>query len=201
MLSETWKEQYDRMHRSFALLNQKDQLRDVMEARDVLYHFCSDAFHLRDWIAASIGTDENSTKAIARQIDGEVILPSPELSACCDIANGYKHHVLHRRSYVTGTNQGYAEVVTQAITIATTIIVEDLASGTADVLHPDGSLETDVPLESESLAAASGAGWVQDTFDIDINGQKHDAHDVATKAVAAWDQWLQGDSSIAAQLR
>lgn len=157
MLNETWKEQYDRMKRSFALFNQKDesfQGRGVMEARDVLYHFCSDAFHLRDWIAASVGTDENSTKVIARQIDSEVILPSPELSACCDIANGFKHHVLHRRSYVTRTNQGHAEVVSQALSIATTIIVEDLASGTADVLHPDGTFESNVPLESESLAAA-----------------------------------------------
>jgi hypothetical protein len=204
MLNETWKEQYDRMQRSFALFNHKDesfQTRDVMEARDILYHFCSDAFHLRDWIAASVGADESSTKAVARQIGIEVILPSPELSACCDIANGFKHHVLHRRSYVTGTNQGHAEVVSQAISIATTIILEDLASGTADVLHPDGTIET-VPLESESLAAAEReAGWVQDTFTIDINGQEHDAHDVATKAVAAWDQWLQGNSSIATQLR
>jgi hypothetical protein len=202
MLNETWKEQYNRMQRSFAVLNQKNQERGVMEARDVLYHFCSDAFHLRDWIAASIGTDEATTKAFAQQLANEVIFPSPELSACCDIANGFKHHVLHRRSYVTRTNQGHAKVIEQAISIYTKVIIEDPVSRTADILHTDGTLETNVPLDSEAFAAAtSEAGWVQDTFTIDINGQERDAHDVATKAVAAWDQWIQGTSPIAAQLR
>jgi hypothetical protein len=141
------------------------KLRIPSYPRHRLYAVAHDIWTVSGSRAASVGTDENSTKVIARQIDSEVILPSPELSACCDIANGFKHHVLHRRSYVTRTNQGHAEVVSQALSIATTIIVEDLASGTADVLHPDGTFESNVPLESESLAAAEReAGWVQDTF-------------------------------------
>jgi hypothetical protein len=77
MLNETWKEQYDRMQRSFALLKQigerNAQPQDLIPARDVLYHFCCDAFHLRDWIAATLGTDEKSTRTPAKQIDNEVI--------------------------------------------------------------------------------------------------------------------------------
>lgn len=186
MLNETWKEQYDRMQRSFARLNQKDQFCDMMDARDVLYHFCSDAFHLRDWIAADLGIGEASTNTIAYQINKEAIWPSLELSACCDIANGFKHHVVHRRSYVTGTKQGHAKDIGQALSIYTAIIVAGPASGTATVIHTDGTVETNVPLGSESLAAAEReAGWVQDTFTIDINDQERDAHDVAAKAVAA----------------
>lgn len=202
MLKETWKEQYERMQRSYALLNQKDQFRDAMAARDVLYHFCSDAFHLRDWIAATLGTNKATIEAFARRLDNEVILPSPELSACCDIAIGFKHYVLHRKSFVTGTHQGHAKVVSQAISLYTTIIVENTGLGTADILHPDGTFEAGVPLGSEALAAAeSNPGWVQDTFTIDISGQERDAHDIATKAVAAWDQWLDGPSPMAAMLR
>jgi hypothetical protein len=206
MLNETWTEQYDRMQRSFELLKQIGEQslhpQDMLWAPDVLYHFCSDALHLRDWIAATLGTDENSTKALAQQITDEVIQRSPELSACCDIANGFKHLVLHRRSYVTGMNQGHAKVVSREINFATMIRIEDEASGTATVVHPDGTIETDVPLEPEwSPPADSDVGWIQDIFKIDINGQEHDAQDVATKAVAAWDQWLRGGSSLAAQLR
>lgn len=202
MLNETWKEQYDRMQRSFALLNQKNELRESVVARDILFHFCSDAFHLRDWIAATLGTDEATTAAFTKAISDEAIKPSPELSACCDIANGFKHFALHRKSYVTGTTQGHAEVTGQALSIYTTIIAENPTSGTANILYYDGTYEEDVPIGSEKYAAAmDDPGYFQNTFTIDINGQEHDAHDVATKAVAAWDQWLQGTSAVAALLR
>jgi hypothetical protein len=66
MLNETWKDQYERMKRSFALFKQVDEPtllpQDVIPGRDVLHHFCCDAFHLRDWIAATIGTDASHTK-------------------------------------------------------------------------------------------------------------------------------------------
>ena len=201
------------MQRSFGLLKQiggrNTQPQDVIPPRDVLYHFCSDAFHLRDWIAATVGTDESTTKALARQIDNEVVLLSPELSACCDVANGFKHLVLHRRSYVTGANQGHAEVVSHDVGIGVPPLrIEVRAFATAIVIHPDGTIDADPPPEPEPEpepptvpASASDAGWVQDTFKIEINGQQHDARDVATKAVAAWDQWLAGTSPIATQLR
>jgi hypothetical protein len=207
VLSETWKEQYDRMQRSFALLQQigenNAQLPALITATDVLYHFCADAYHLRDWIAATIGTDKASTEAAAKRIDTEAIEPSLELRACCDIANGFKHLVLHRKSYVTKTKQGHAKVVCHEISIYTTIRIEDYASGTATVLHPDGTLETDVPLEllPEPGSPEFHDGWVTDTFKIDINEQEYDARDVAVKAVAAWDLWLNGSSTLAAQLR
>lgn len=202
MLNETWKEQYDRMQRSFARLNLKNQHRDIIESRDILYHFCCDAFHLRDWIAATLGTDEATTKANTKQINQELIKASPELSACCDIANGFKHYVLHHKSYVTGAKLGHAQVVGEALTISMPMIIEHPDSGTADIAHEDGTWEFNVPLGSEKIAAAAReASWSLDTFEIDINGHKHDAHQVAAKAVAAWDQWLSGPSTIAAQLR
>lgn len=60
MLGETWEDQYRRMRRSFAQLQQvADQnthhpdAQQPEVARDTLYHFCSDALNLRDWIQNS----------------------------------------------------------------------------------------------------------------------------------------------------
>jgi hypothetical protein len=64
MLAETWIDQYKRLHRSFALLQRvadqntdDDRLQQSDVARDVLYHFCCDAFHLKDWILNSDSAD------------------------------------------------------------------------------------------------------------------------------------------------
>jgi hypothetical protein len=72
MLKETWKEQYDRMQRSHELLEllgeQTMQPQDMLVGTDVLYHFCSDAFHLRDWIAATLGTDKKVRKHLRNRL-------------------------------------------------------------------------------------------------------------------------------------
>lgn len=220
MLHETWRDQYDRMQRSHELLKQIGQPtlmpQEVIPARDVLYHFCSDAFHLRDWIADALGTDDPSRRAIAQQLDNDVIFPSPELSACCDVANGSKHSTLTRRSYVTRTTQGHAEVVSQNVTIGVPPIVTHVPPvivAEAVVLTSTGERVESISADSvaaEEVAASpppvapatssGGGGYYQDTFTIDINGQQHDAQDVAVKAVAAWDQWINGPSALAAQL-
>lgn len=211
MLNETWRDQLARMHRSHALLKEigerNAQPQNVLPPRDVLYHFCCDAFHLRDWIAATLGgTNNGKTRQYVTEIDNEVIRPSPELSACRDVANGFKHLELDGRSYLTNTNQGHAEVVSHNIGIGVPSEAITVTSSASVVLtHADGTTEVDDPVEPvpppAPPPAGRDAGWVQDTFEIDILGQLHDAQDVATKAVAAWDQWLNGNSPLATQLR
>lgn len=212
MLHETWRDQYERLQRSFELLKQVGEPlmpQEVIPARDVLFHFCCDVLHLRDWITADLGTDACRGK-VAQQLNGDVIYPSPELSACCDVANGSKHLTLTQRSYVTRTTQGHAEVVSHGVTIGVPAMVyvvpEIVAKGV--VLTGTGEPVESVPAEAEEVASprvptpavsSAGGGYYQDSFTIDINGQPYDAVDVATKAVAAWDQWLEG-SLLAAQL-
>ncbi len=213
MLHETWRDQYDRLQRSFELFKQVGEPtlmpQEVIPARDVLFHFCCDAFHLRDWIAADLSTDACRAK-VTQQLNDDVIFPSPELSACCDVANGSKHLTLTQPSYVTRTTQGHAEVVSHGITIgvAAAVVVLPKVVANAIVLtgtgEPVESVDAD-PAEAEEVAppvpapATSSGGYYQDSFTIDINGQPHDAQDVAVKAMAAWDQWLTG-SPLAAQL-
>lgn len=209
MLKETWKDQYERMHRSHALVQeigeQNAQPQTVIPPLDVLYHFCCDVFHLRDWIAATLGgADKGKTERLTAKITKQAIRPSLELRACCDVANGSKHLELHGNSYVTNSTAGYAKVVSQDISIGAPQASAILAAiaPTVAITHADGTTEA-IPPAPEPPAApppARGTSWVQYAFKIDINGQHHDAQNVATKAVAAWEQWLKGNSSIAKQL-
>jgi hypothetical protein len=87
-ISTGWREQYDRMHRSYELLlavsrGEHPDARSSDSARDALYHFFQDAYHLRDWIATT-------TPAIGGQIE-ERIHASKPLCLCADLCNGTKH--------------------------------------------------------------------------------------------------------------
>jgi hypothetical protein len=95
MLNETWGDQYDRMIQSFELLTRIGDPtavpQDLLSPREVVYRFCCDAFHLRDYITADLTDDTTSRKQLEQQLDTDVIIPSEELSACRDVANGSKH--------------------------------------------------------------------------------------------------------------
>jgi hypothetical protein len=118
MLRETWEDQYRRLQRSYALLrrvadqNTRDEeLQQSDNARDVLYHFCCDALHLRDWVRASglsqaIRDDVWNLFSVA----GQPATASLALAACADIANASKHLVLTKRPYTPG---GHATVTDQ----------------------------------------------------------------------------------------
>lgn len=170
------------------------------------YRFCSHTLNLCDYLAAHLGgTHQNLIDAARKQLGNAVIKPSQELSACCDVANGAKHLVLHRKSYVTGTTQGHAKVVSHNIDIGVpTIKIAVLTEATATVIHPDGSTDADDPVAPRPISVpapdteAEGAddGYAVDTFDIEINGQRHDARDVGAKAVAAWDTWLKAQGML-----
>ena len=57
MLDESWADQYRRLQRQHALLKktadsygEREQIHESEYGRDILFHFCCDAFHLKDWI-------------------------------------------------------------------------------------------------------------------------------------------------------
>jgi hypothetical protein len=120
MLSETWEDQYRRLQRQHGLLKRTadssieydELLHDQAHARDILYHFCCDAFHLRDWISTStslaqnIRTDVRNLFGVRNNAPGA----STALAACADIANASKHLVLTSPPYTHGK---HAEIVGQ----------------------------------------------------------------------------------------
>jgi hypothetical protein len=86
-----------------------DEIRQMERARDILFHFCSDAFHLRDWIISSISDEsvETAVRKLFRDKDNPTNA-STALAASADIANGFKHRELDHPSYTPG---GYATVL------------------------------------------------------------------------------------------
>jgi hypothetical protein len=120
VLGETWQDQYKRMQRSYVLLHRAadqnvvdPEIQDEDAARDVLYHFCCDAFHLRDWIQSSMNVDPAVSDDV-RHLFRSTANPqrvSTALAACADIANGSKHLTLNNPPYTSG---GYAKVTSQS---------------------------------------------------------------------------------------
>jgi hypothetical protein len=81
-----WREQYDRMLRSYFLLTTVAagrQWASSDEARDAVVHFFQDAYHLKDWIKHDPGV---TTSDVERLVTG-----SQPLRLCADLCNGTKH--------------------------------------------------------------------------------------------------------------
>lgn len=167
MLRETWEDQYRRMHRQYDLLkrtadqNKFEEIHEMNRARDILYHFCCDAFHLKDWILNANGLPQSIEGAVRAFLPkGHPNPPSLALAMCADIANGFKHGALtHPNCYTPG---GPAEVVehTQGARLPATLPFHFTAN------H----------WKIRARASASG--------------NEHYALDVAKDAVDAWDAWL-----------
>jgi hypothetical protein len=163
VLGETWRDQYKRLQRSYALLqrvaDQNDYDEEIQQpdaARDILYHFCSDVLNLRDWIKHSSGLPSTVTSTVGQLFNpaGHPNVASDALAACADIANGSKHLVLNR----SATPGGPAEIVD----------------------HTQGArFPMSFPFHFEA-----------NHWTIDIGGVEHDAHDLAAQAIADWDVWL-----------
>lgn len=168
MLNENWQDQHARLSRSHrrlqdALAKRAEPEGINYEPLDVLYHFCCDAFHLRDWIRADLPQHENDLQTLFQS--------STALSACADIANGSKHLKLTGTPHTPG---GHA-VVAQKGTVIT--------PGPAHLYLLSGDTPPPEPTEE--------VGTTQTTFKIDAgqNGT-FDALELASQAVNDWDNWL-----------
>jgi hypothetical protein len=97
MLGETWEDQYRRMKRSYALVKNDVSQKDI--GLDVLYHFCSDVLHLRDWINKSDLIQETARREVWLLIsDNKRKGTSWAIQACADVANAAKHFELAERA-------------------------------------------------------------------------------------------------------
>jgi hypothetical protein len=99
-LHEGWRDQYERMLRSRARLAEAAGPSSIGsdEARDRLYHFFQDAYHLKDWIINDLGwytmngKKRELTKA-GRALE-QHITATWALALCADLCNGTKHLIL-----------------------------------------------------------------------------------------------------------
>jgi hypothetical protein len=81
-----WQEQYGRMMRSHARLSDIAEGRvsaSSDDARDALFHFFQDAYHLKEWI-------KNDPTVTTSDVE-EWIEDTEPLRLCADLCNGTKH--------------------------------------------------------------------------------------------------------------
>lgn len=86
MILSGWREQYDRLHRSHKRLSAiagGQVAGSSDEARDALFHFFQDAYHLKDWI-------KNDPAVTTSDVE-HYIKTREVLRLCADLCNGTKH--------------------------------------------------------------------------------------------------------------
>jgi len=135
------------------------------EARDALFHFFQDAYHLKDWLK----NDPNQLK-VGNQAIEDAVKPSgsAELALAADVCNGTKHFRL--RSTKTGDLS--TAVTTQSVDV-----------------RPQ-TIQAHVSPSGVAIKKPSGEGYVVHTWTVESNQKIYDAEDLAGKVLAAWDAWL-----------
>jgi len=87
MLLEGWRDQFDRMKRSHAALQRVNAGSEdgSTAARDVLYHFVQDAWHLKDWL-----NSDPAASAVKADVD-RFVESTDALRDCQALCNATKH--------------------------------------------------------------------------------------------------------------
>jgi hypothetical protein len=174
-LSEGWRDQFERMLRGRTRLATAAGPSAIGsdEARDILYHFFQDAYHLKEWIKNSPTNDPRIAKAGAVVEDlFDPVSGLPHMQVTAEVCNGIKH-LVSTYPAMTGdkttaiTNQDVA--VTPMTVYATTWV------------FPGSPAKPASPLATTS----AGHRWT-----ITSKGQKRNAVDLADDVVAEWEKWL-----------
>ncbi|MGS2643955.1 hypothetical protein [Streptosporangium sp. LJ11] len=174
--SEGWRDQYQRMLRSHQRLLEAvgPGFMGSAEARDRLYHFFQDAYHLKDWIKND-GSDPTvlttSIRSTVESIFGK-LAGTPLLQLAADLCNGVEHLTLTTAK--TG-DETTAFTRQDAYVTLETIEIKVYAGG--------------APTRSEPKPARSGSTGEHRWF-VTSNGQTYDAVDLANEVVAEWEKWL-----------
>lgn len=93
--SEGWRDQYERMLRSHQKLVEAARSSSLGsdEARDRLYHFFQDAYHLKDWVKNDDSDPTVLTPTIRNTVESifDKVTGIPTLQRAADLCNGVKH--------------------------------------------------------------------------------------------------------------
>ncbi|MFD1940581.1 hypothetical protein ACFSKW_54920 [Nonomuraea mangrovi] len=171
-----WREQYDRMLRShkrlISLASGSSASSD--EAKDALFHFFQDAFHLRDWLYHD--TDPGLRSKVAQDelkySAHSIIKTNPILQLCADLCNGTKHLQLDRAE----TGDMATGFATQSVRVQppTLTLAASIPGATAQPANP--------------AAQQQAVGFHH--WSVESNQQTWDAVHLALRVVQTWDAWL-----------
>lgn len=180
-LSENWRDQYERMLRSRARLTEAAGPSSVSsdEARDRLYHFFQDAFHLRDWLRYS---DDQSiaTRAQALWGSNNHIKATPALALCHDLCIGMKHFTVERPA--TGDK-------------TTTVDRQDVSIG-LPAFETISEFPGPVQRAKDQREAGKPGVTSRHSWRVVSAGQTCDAIDLADQVIVAWDSWLKANGLL-----
>ncbi|WP_433516503.1 hypothetical protein ACQP2T_13580 [Nonomuraea sp. CA-143628] len=183
-LSEGWRDHYERMLRSRARLAEAAGPSSIGsdEARDRLYHFFQDAFHLRDWLYNSDDPVVAAKAAGLKHQQNTYIKTTPVLALCADVCNGTKHFTLSR-----------AETGDTSTTISSQSVAITLPAFEVRVEFPGPAERKRARREAEARQAQATATheWI-----ITSDGQPYDAVQLADDVIAAWNSWLNAKSLL-----
>lgn len=149
---------------------------DSSTARDALFHFFQDGYHLKDWLI----NDESA--CLTRDEVEQAVSASEQLSMCADLCNGTKHRALTRSARTGDPSTAFTG---QSVTIQVGSL-EQLAS--VD-LSGAWRLGDDPP--SADVASMSGpAGFTTHSWEVKSRGKTYDASTLAGQVLVGWDRWL-----------
>lgn len=174
-MSEGWRDQYERMLRSHKRLKEAAGPSNIGsdEARDALYRFFQDAYHLKDWIK------QDPALTSANKSDIEALFNRTiHMQITVDLCNATKH----LRLTTTRTGDFSTTVARQHVTVF-------LPPFETRVELPGSSARADPP----SLPTVTKAVH---RWEVVANGSYHDALQIADNVVAEWESWLRGKSLL-----
>lgn len=176
--SEGWRDQYERMLRSQARLAEaaRPSSMGAAEARDRLYHFFQDAYHLKDWLIHDLGWyTMNGTRKVLTQAGQDLerhITGTRALANCADLCNGVKHLVLNSPR-IAGTP---ANLASQNVGI---------------VLGPfESALDFGTPQPKGLSTPPAGSTTAEHSWLVEFDGRYYDAVSLADEIVTEWQKAL-----------
>jgi hypothetical protein len=156
-------------------------------ARDRLFHFFQDAYHLKDWIKNDPAT---------KRLPVETAIAA-ELAVCADLANGTKHFRLDpKKGPGPRTGDPSTAFVSQSVTVGPQTVT-GRASQSVVTVGPAGGRQAPGSSATVQAAAVYGpTGYTFHAWEVDSGGQTWDAQDLADKVVRAWEAWLTGQGLL-----
>lgn len=186
MIQQGWREQYARMRRSREALREVGTTATAVGsdvARDRLFHFFQDAYHLKDWIK-----NDPSVQGVA--VERAI---TAELAVCADLANGTKHFGLDSaRRPGPRTGDPLTAFVSQSVTVAAPTATSTAgAAGGVVTIGPAGSRQASGSSATVDAASVYGpSGHTVHAWEVESGGQVWDAQVLADEVVQAWETWL-----------
>jgi len=190
VIQQGWREQYDRMKRShahFAAIAGGKVPAGSDTARDALFHFFQDAYHLKDWLR------NDPSVTIAGAVIERAVTVSPNLSVCADLCNGTKHRTLTTPRHKGGPGAVFA---TQSVRVQ----VPPAEATVASVGPAGNKLAPGATVSVDARSVWGPTGFTTHSWTVQTGQGDIEAEALAGRVVVDWDDWLSRQGLLASPI-